>query len=41
MYESSRLADEGAGLEAIMNLLGSLMLGVLAIRAGMLVARWI
>jgi len=41
MYESSRLADEGAGLEAIMNLLGSLMLGVLAIRAGMLIARWV
>jgi len=39
MYESSRLADEGAGIEAIMNLLLSLMLGVLAVRLGMLIAR--
>ena len=40
MYESSRLADEGAGLEAIMNLLGSLVLGILAVRLGMLIAHW-
>jgi CrcB protein len=40
MYESSRLADEGAGLEALLNLLGSLVLGILAVRLGMLIARW-
>ena len=40
MFESSRLADEGAGIEAIMNLLGSLILGILAVRLGMMVARW-
>jgi CrcB protein len=39
-YESTRLADEGAGIEAIMNLLGSLILGVLAVRLGMMIARW-
>jgi CrcB protein len=41
MYESSRLADDGAGFAAIMNLLGSLMLGILAVRMGMLLARWV
>lgn len=41
MYESSRLVDEGAGLEAILNLLGSLMLGILAVRLGMLIARFV
>jgi CrcB protein len=40
MFESTRLADEGAGIEAIMNLLGSLILGILAVRMGMLLARW-
>jgi CrcB protein len=39
MYESNTLAGEGAGLEAIMNLLGSLVLGILAVRLGMLIAR--
>ena len=39
MYESSRLLDDGAGLEAIMNLLGSLMIGLLAVRLGVIVAR--
>ena len=39
MYESNRLADEGAGFEAIMNLLGSLILGILAVRVGMMLAR--
>lgn len=39
MYESSRLADEGAGLAAILNLLGSLLLGILAVRLGMALAR--
>jgi CrcB protein len=41
MYESNALADEGAGFEAIMNLLGSLIAGIIAIRLGMLLARWI
>jgi len=40
MYESSRLADEGAGLEAVINLLGSLILGILAVRFGIALARW-
>jgi len=40
MYESNRLADEGAGFEAIMNLLGSLIVGILAVRVGMMIARW-
>ncbi|MGD0542451.1 MAG: fluoride efflux transporter CrcB [Tepidisphaeraceae bacterium] len=40
MYESNRLADDGAGFEAIMNLLGSLIVGIMAIRAGMMLARW-
>lgn len=39
MYESSRLTDEGAGMEAIINLLGSLILGILAVRLGMMLAR--
>jgi CrcB protein len=38
MYESSRLSDEGAGIEAILNLLGSLILGILAVRLGMMIA---
>ena len=39
-YESNRLADDGAGFEAIMNLLGSLIVGIMAICAGMMLARW-
>ena len=39
MFESNGLVDEGAGFEAIMNLLGSLLLGLLAVRAGILVGR--
>jgi CrcB protein len=39
MYESARLSDEGAGLEAIMNLLASLMVGLLAVKLGMVIAR--
>jgi fluoride exporter len=38
MYESNRLSDEGAGIEAIMNLLGSLILGIIAVRVGMMIA---
>lgn len=40
MWESNRLADDGAGFEAIMNLLGSLVVGILAVRLGMMLARW-
>jgi len=40
MYESNRLADEGAGFEAILNLLGSLIVGIMAVRLGMILARW-
>jgi fluoride exporter len=39
MYESNRLADEGAGFEAIMYLLGSLVVGIFAVRVGMMLAR--
>ncbi|HEY2587854.1 MAG TPA: fluoride efflux transporter CrcB [Tepidisphaeraceae bacterium] len=39
MYESTRLNDDGAGLEAIMNLLGSLIVGLLAVKLGMVLAR--
>jgi fluoride exporter len=38
MYESSRLADEGAGIQALVNLIGSLVLGILAVRLGILLA---
>ena len=40
MYETNRLAEEAAGLEALANLIGSLVLGLLAVRLGMLIARW-
>jgi CrcB protein len=41
MYESNALLGDGSGLKAIFNLLGSLMVGLLAVRFGMLVAqRW-
>lgn len=36
MFESSRLVDDGAGIEAILNLLLSLMLGLLAVRLGII-----
>ena len=39
MFESSRLADDGAGLEAMLNLLLSLLLGLLAVRLGITIAR--
>ena len=39
MFESSRLADDGAGLEAMLNLLVSLLLGLLAVRLGITIAR--
>jgi CrcB protein len=40
MYESSRLAEDGAKIEAAVNLLGSLLLGMLAVRLGIMLARW-
>ena len=40
MYESSRLADEGAWIEAAANLIGSLILGIIAVRLGIMLARW-
>ncbi len=41
MYESNKLADDGAGLQAVINLFGSLILGILGFRLGMILARWI
>jgi fluoride exporter len=34
MYESSSLLEEGSGVKAAVNLFGSLLLGLLAVRAG-------
>jgi fluoride exporter len=39
MYESNRLADDGAGFLAIMNLMASVTVGIIAVRAGILLAR--
>ena len=41
MYESSLLAEKGASVAATMNLLGSLVLGIAAVRLGILVGDWI
>jgi len=40
MYESAKLAEDGAGLLSMLNLLGSLVLGVLAVYAGIKIAQW-
>jgi CrcB protein len=40
MFESSRLAQGGAVLLALLNLVGSLVLGFLAVRLGILLAHW-
>jgi fluoride exporter len=40
MYESSKLAEDGATIEATVNLLGSLVLGIAAVRLGIWLARW-
>jgi CrcB protein len=40
MYESARLLDDKAWLEATANLAGSLFLGLLAVRLGIMMARW-
>ena len=36
MFESSSLLQDGSGMKAILNLFGSLLLGLLAVRLGML-----
>jgi CrcB protein len=41
VYESNKLADDGAAFQAIVNLVGSLILGILGVRLGMMLARWI
>ena len=38
MYESSRLLEDGSGLKGITNLLGSLFIGLLAVRLGVYLA---
>jgi len=40
MFETTRLAQDGAQRMAILNLVGSLVLGLLAVRLGMMLARW-
>jgi CrcB protein len=39
MYESSALFEDGSGNKAVFNLLGSLALGLLAVRAGVVLGR--
>lgn len=39
-YESFRLIQEGQWERALLNLFGSLVLGLLAVMAGVMVARW-
>jgi CrcB protein len=39
MFESNRLAEEGARLEAIVYILTSLIVGLIAVRAGVLMGR--
>jgi len=39
MFESNKLIDDGAGIEAMVNLFGSLILGIAAVRLGMWLAR--
>jgi CrcB protein len=39
MYESTRLNDEGAWIQSTMNLLGSLVVGLMAVKLGMILAR--
>jgi CrcB protein len=40
MYESNQLADDGAAFEATMYVLSSLVVGIIAVRLGMGLARW-
>jgi CrcB protein len=39
MYESNQLLEQGAGIKAMVNLIGSLVLGMLAVRLGILIAK--
>jgi fluoride exporter len=39
MYESDRMLQEGAGLRAMLYLIGSLVLGLLAVRMGVILGR--
>ena len=38
MYESHSLLEEGSGLSAIFNILGSVLLGLIAVRLGVMLA---
>jgi fluoride exporter len=40
MFESNKLLEDGAGIKAAANLLGSLLVGLLAVRAGIWLARF-
>lgn len=40
MYDSNKLLEDGSGIKAMVNLIGSLVLGLLAVRLGILLARW-
>jgi fluoride exporter len=40
MYESNKLADDGAGFLALVNIIGSLVVGIIAVRAGIMLANW-
>jgi len=39
-YEAHNLLDDGAGLLGVTYLVGSMFLGLVAVRAGVLLARW-
>lgn len=40
MYESNSLADQGARIGAAVNLVGSVVLGLVAVRLGIALGRW-
>jgi CrcB protein len=40
MYDSNKLLEDGSGIKAMVNLIGSLVLGMLAVRLGIFIARW-
>ena len=40
MWESSKLMEDGAAFEAAANLVGSLFVGLFAVRLGILLAKW-
>jgi CrcB protein len=39
MYESSKLAEGGAGIKAALNIVGSVVLGLICVRLGVVMAR--